>query len=920
MIEIRTLGAARVEIDGREIARLSAHRQKFALLAYLSLEGPVSRDRLLAVFWPEREEERARHSLSQALYSLRRELGEDCVNVTGEQVGLQEMRVQSDARRLQTAADRGDWETVVDLYDGAFLDGFHLPGAPGFEEWQSATTARVSRLARRAFSEIIGRRSRAGAIREALTAAERWADLEPLEDEAQHAAIELLAATGNRSAAIQRYEAYRERLSQEMGVEPLERTVGLVERIRAGATPVSSPGTALRGRTTTSPPGSAAQPRPRSAADRRRARRIGRYAAGVVLLLLAAALTSRVLMSRRTPSTAPTVTVAVLPFVLPEAYRQNRVAVTQLERRLTSAMEWLNGIRTIDGSRLVGDALDWHSIEFSELQSRARAMGGAYLVAPEIVGTGSDSRLTLNVYAVADGARLYRGGGPAGPDSAVSTLERLAFEGVRAIADREGLSLTVPDKLLAGTPSPMAFTNLIQGQSYFWAQDFSAAAAAFAHSIEADSDFAVAYYRLSVADNWLHDDGDALGAIRAALARRDHLAAPAVQLLAAQREFLLGHAHDAISGFQQSVVDIPDNTDGWLGLAESLLHLGGFAGYRPVDARPAFDRVGQLDSTFAPIYTHLVDLAIHAGDAGAARRYLRRMRSDDLNRPSRALAVDLRFGDDRARAAALNDLRRADRFTLSRLVTVLGHGALDLPLVDTIGRALMGPDRTPDDRLRGAQYRFLALTGLGRWDDAVSAWSPVAEGASFDRWYLAADLAGYDGGVRAERMYDWARSLVARGEAPDFSLPAWNERRQAFRALAHRALLRGDSSEVLALLGPLSQAESPNPADVMPEALRHTLQARLALLAADTTQAIEQLEDALARVPDLSLISFYPLFGLQPERFLLARLLVDRGEPARARTWIESFGNTWMSLGDVMYSGRLEELASPPSIVRGPSH
>ena len=53
-------------------------RKSLALLAILAAAGErnTSRDRLLALLWPEVEAEKAGHRLAQVLYSLRRELGD----------------------------------------------------------------------------------------------------------------------------------------------------------------------------------------------------------------------------------------------------------------------------------------------------------------------------------------------------------------------------------------------------------------------------------------------------------------------------------------------------------------------------------------------------------------------------------------------------------------------------------------------------------------------------------------------------------------------------------------------------------------------------------------------------------------------------------------------------------------------------
>ena len=239
MIDITTLGREAVRKNGGEFRAIAGHRQKFALLAYIAIEGPVSRDRLLAMFWPERPEGRARHSLSQALYALRRELNADCLHVQGDSLVAHDCRV--DIERVERAAERGDWETVISLYGGPFLDQFVLPGAPEFDAWQTQVRTRLARVVRRAFPHAIERRMTSGKLREALALAASWVKLDPLEDEAQHILITLLARSGQRNAALEQFDSYKERLSRELGVEPLDGTVALVERVRAGAIPEYRP-------------------------------------------------------------------------------------------------------------------------------------------------------------------------------------------------------------------------------------------------------------------------------------------------------------------------------------------------------------------------------------------------------------------------------------------------------------------------------------------------------------------------------------------------------------------------------------------------------------------------------------------------------------------------------------------------------
>ncbi|MBI5290617.1 MAG: tetratricopeptide repeat protein, partial [Chloroflexi bacterium] len=60
----------------------------------------------------------------------------------------------------------------------------------------------------------------------------RWLGLEPWNEEAHRRMMELLARTGQRSAALAQFEACRRALADELGLEPAPETTALYERLR----------------------------------------------------------------------------------------------------------------------------------------------------------------------------------------------------------------------------------------------------------------------------------------------------------------------------------------------------------------------------------------------------------------------------------------------------------------------------------------------------------------------------------------------------------------------------------------------------------------------------------------------------------------------------------------------------------------
>ena len=71
------LGACHVELDGKPLTRFGSAKTQ-GLLAYLALTAgqPHARAVLATLLWPEEPEAAASHNLRQAIYHLRRLLGE----------------------------------------------------------------------------------------------------------------------------------------------------------------------------------------------------------------------------------------------------------------------------------------------------------------------------------------------------------------------------------------------------------------------------------------------------------------------------------------------------------------------------------------------------------------------------------------------------------------------------------------------------------------------------------------------------------------------------------------------------------------------------------------------------------------------------------------------------------------------------
>ena len=220
---------------GQPLRRASQQR-RLALLALVatSPDASISRDRLLGLLWPDRDESTARHLLADSLYVLRQALGDDAIVATGEAVRLS-ARLRTDVTDFTHALTEERWGDALALYRGDFLDGFFVRNAADFDQWAITQRHRLRGLATSAASTWARELERAGRTDEAVAAAERALSLAPLDEAVFRDLIQLLVRNGNRARAESIARSFAQRLEEELGVSPSVETMRLLRAARSRA-------------------------------------------------------------------------------------------------------------------------------------------------------------------------------------------------------------------------------------------------------------------------------------------------------------------------------------------------------------------------------------------------------------------------------------------------------------------------------------------------------------------------------------------------------------------------------------------------------------------------------------------------------------------------------------------------------------
>ena len=257
-LSIAVLGPPVVLVDGSSMAVDT--RKATALLAFVALaDGPVRRDTLAGLLWPETDPDRARSTLRRTLSTLRGALGNRWLETERDSVSLEPGGVRLDVAELRRlVADCSSHghpaaepcgrcletlQSAVALYRGPFLAGFGLRDSVEFDDWQQLTADELRREAAGAFDLLVAALSRHGDTAQAVAVARRRLALDPLHEPAHRQLIRAYAGNGERSGALAHYRECVRVLDRELGVRPLDETTALYHAIVEGtyAPPVAPP-------------------------------------------------------------------------------------------------------------------------------------------------------------------------------------------------------------------------------------------------------------------------------------------------------------------------------------------------------------------------------------------------------------------------------------------------------------------------------------------------------------------------------------------------------------------------------------------------------------------------------------------------------------------------------------------------------
>lgn len=748
MIELRALGTLVLrDPNGEDIHSVLAQPKRVALLAYLAIARPRGfhqRDTLLALLWPEQDEQHARWALNQALRHLRNELGKEAVSSRGDgEVGIDPGRLSCDAVDFEAAIEADDPARALGLYRGDLLDGFHVSGCGEFERWLEEERVWLRRRAARAASALARREEAQGEPVAAGHWARRAFALSPDDEGEARRLIELLGRVGDRAGAVQAYEEFARRLREDYQVEPAPETRALIAAVRARQQTALEPSPAMStdalrgdGREIRSATHAVATQPLAPSRDRRK------IALALSSLVLAGvgAVAWTLLPPRPRPAASST-TIAVFPF----AYRGSPDFAYLAEGMVDLLTANLNGageIRTVDPHTVLAVTRQAGVGASEPGQARkvgARLRAGSFVLG-EVVEAGG--RLSIS-------GRLY--GVPARDEVEVPVSATVQGEPTQLFQLVDGLTA----QLIAGrsggpsaglsrlaaltTDSLAALKAYLDGERQFRIGQPDSAVQTLERAIRIDSLFALAHYRMASAAMWTNRRPRASEAADRALRLAHRLSDRDRRLIGALAASLRGDIPQAERTYREIAGRYADDVEANYQLGDLIFHRSAILGRSWLDGREWFERVLSIDPDHQGALYHLSNIA-------AKERKLGEL--DSLTKRLLQIVPPPAWGFRGQRAIAFGDTAEIERF-----VAAVRHHSDDNAAQATAGYAVF----TTGDLVIGRRlWRLIAEPSRARGVRTLAHLTLAKIEVMTGRWHAA------EGELDAAAVLDAATTLEHR--------------------------------------------------------------------------------------------------------------------------------------------------------------
>lgn len=239
VLKMALLGPLQLTIDDEPLIGLDSGKAR-ALLCYLAVNGRThSRHTLANLLWGELPDSDARRNLRGVILKLRQFL-DPYLQVSHQTVALNpDAPVWLDTAIFQSGLHQNEkngagWQTAVHLYRGEFLQEFYIRQAPEFDNWLQEQRTWFHNQAIAAHDAWASHLQAQGDYAQGIGVARQLLTLEATREASHRLLMQLLALSGQRTAALRQFEQCQKLLETELGVDISMETAVLHDQIRNG--------------------------------------------------------------------------------------------------------------------------------------------------------------------------------------------------------------------------------------------------------------------------------------------------------------------------------------------------------------------------------------------------------------------------------------------------------------------------------------------------------------------------------------------------------------------------------------------------------------------------------------------------------------------------------------------------------------
>jgi serine/threonine-protein kinase len=696
MLELRTLGALELRRVGDSApAPVALQTKRLVLLAHLRSApsaGFRRRDSVLALFWPDLDQEHARGALRQALHALRSTLGEGVIHTRAEsEIGVDGSMLQWDAQQMAVALEAGQYAAALALYRGDFLDGVFVAGAsPELEEWVAGERTRLRQLAARAAWGVAaapaGRAEAGHAVRQAVR-------LSGADESALRRGITSLDQQGDHAGAVALYEEFARRMARDLEAEPSTETRDLIATLRSRVAPAVARKTKLEVSEAfaVSPPDDDVPASPPTPPARSRRLTVAAVILGIAALLIVAL---RLSPGAKRPGESNVVVVA--PFQMSGADPSHAWMQEGMVDLLSIRLGGSGGLKLADPATTIASwrrdaSRDMMADPMESARRVAAGVGAEWVVTGSLAGSADRIILSATLEAVANRQVIARASAEGPTDSIPVLVDRLALQ---LLGGSTGLD---EDRLASLTsPSFPAIRAFLDGRAAFRRGRREQARARFREALALDSNFALAGMELVRVAAWIGTDEDIRFGTERSLAGRQRLGTSDRAVLDAQTA-IPRDASELFRIWNAAVTAQPERAETWYSLGDIYFHVGAFAGVDDAltRAEEAFRQGWRLDSAasvgrvdgpaVAEPVEHMIQLAHLRRDTAEVRRLVALLiAADSSSSLARALGWHQAMLAGDGADVRRSWIEHADHHgvdMLSLFIIGTGEGIADFPLV-----------------------------------------------------------------------------------------------------------------------------------------------------------------------------------------------------------------------------------------------